>query len=212
MIDFLDAVADSGGPLLLIVAAVILVAESGWLVGVVLPGSSTVLLVGVVVGIRQLPVGPTILALALATSAGAQISFIRRRRSGNRFGGNRCVVGARTWAQSQFERGPVVGSAVAQLFGGARTVAPWLAAASPMSYRSFAIANACAALGWVTILVLTGRFAGEDPAIVAPLFACATLLLFGAWSARRVRGSAVVGRRGPGQSWTSPVVTAPRRE
>lgn len=194
MIEYLYDIAAYGGPLLLVAATMILMVESGYLFGLVLPGSSTVLVAGVMVGIGHLPTILTVSALTLGTTAGSQISFIRRRRSGNTLGVSQFAIGARAWAQSQFERGPVVGSALAQFFGGARTCAPWLAAASQMSYRSFAVTNACAALVWVTVLVLTGRFAGQDPLAAVPLLVCAALLLLSVFCVRRVSIFAKVGQ------------------
>ncbi|OZC80475.1 hypothetical protein CH274_14950 [Rhodococcus sp. 06-418-5] len=165
-------------PYLLGAAGVVLLAESALLVGLVLPGTSTVLIVGSVVGLGR--VDPIIAAVVMvvASSGGAQTAFLLRRRRGG--GASSTPIPPKKMssarfvrrAQSGFDRHATVASIASHLFGGTRTFGPRLAAASPMSFRTFALCNFAAAALWVTILLVVGSTVGANPN-VAPYFIAA---------------------------------------
>ncbi|KQU28462.1 MULTISPECIES: DedA family protein [unclassified Rhodococcus (in: high G+C Gram-positive bacteria)] len=195
------------GPYLLGAAGIILLAESALLVGLVLPGTSTVLIVGSVVGLGR--VDPVLAAVVMVTasSGGAQTAFLLRRRHGGspvqtcepRAAASSRLVGR---IQKIFDRNTTIASVASHLMGGTRTVGPRLAAASSMSFRSFAVCNVIAAVLWVSVLLIVGSTVGANPD-VAPYFITAGVALmvatYGVNVARRRardRAAAVV-LRGP---------------
>ncbi|WP_037189066.1 MULTISPECIES: DedA family protein [Nocardiaceae] len=164
-------------PYLLGAAGVVLLAESALLVGLVLPGTSTVLIVGSVVGLGRVDPIVAAVVMVVASSGGAQTAFLLRRRRGgassmplppNSMSSSKFV----RRAQSGFDRHATVASIASHLFGGTRTFGPRLAAASPMSFRTFALCNFAAAALWVTILLVVGSTVGANPN-VAPYFIAA---------------------------------------
>jgi membrane-associated protein len=169
-------------PYLLGAAGIVLLAESALLVGLVLPGTSTVLIVGSVVGLGRVDPIVAAVVMVLASSGGAQTAFLLRRRRG---GENATPLPSKRGssakfvrrAQSGFARHATVASIASHLFGGTRTLGPRLAAASPMSFRSFALCNFAAAALWVTILLVLGSTVGANPNIAPYLIAAGVGLM-----------------------------------
>jgi membrane protein DedA with SNARE-associated domain len=170
----LVCVAGVCGPLLLGAAGIVLMAESALLVGLLLPGSSTVLVVGSVIGFGG--VDPVLAAVVMvaASSGGAQTAFLLHRRRGNAAQTaptpkGRAPSAIAVLIQRIFDRHATAASVASHLVGGTRTFGPRLAADSPMSYRAFAICNIVAAAVWVSVLLLIGNIVGANPQ-VAPFF------------------------------------------
>lgn len=170
--DSLSTLALICAPILLLTAGFVLTLESGVLAGLVLPGSSTVVLVGALVGSGRLPFVPSMIVLVLASTLGAQYGFRVSRRHASiqkspRFVGiTKHAKPIRERAQRQFASNASIGTILAHLIGGTRTFGPRLAAGSPLSYRKFALLNAIAAAMWVNVLLVTGALVGTAPTIL----------------------------------------------
>ncbi|MFH5227458.1 hypothetical protein [Antrihabitans spumae] len=170
----LEVVASSVSvPLLLAVIAAILLVESGSVVGVLLPGSSIVLSLGMLVGIGTVPMLPAIGVVAVATTVGTQYSFLQAREQLVTFevprGLDELTRGRLSRAvaatQRMSDRAPRAVSFGAPLFGGTRTLAPRFLALSPIRYQQFAGLSSLSALLWSVGLVSIGAIAGADDRI-----------------------------------------------
>ena len=178
IIDALAMLASWCAPAVLVVAAAILLVESGLLVGFLLPGTGTVLAVGALVGLGELDPVVTSIILIASSTAGAQLAFRSIRRGScrvdiagsNRFA--RLINGVLARARRLFSGDASVGTVTTHFVGGARTLGPRLAAGSSLSFPRFAVLNIAAATVWVTLLVTTGSVLGANPAWI-PWATCA---------------------------------------
>jgi membrane protein DedA with SNARE-associated domain len=156
-----DLLVGLPGPLLVLAIGLLVVAEAALVVGVVLPGSSALLTLGVFAdsGLVVLPV-----ALAVGTVAalaGSNLSFAAGRyRPG--------ALSSRWLTSAKGRRARVVlgrygGSAVlvGQWVVGARTLTPRFAAAAGLSYRRFLPWNLPSAAAWGLVWVVVGYGASE---------------------------------------------------
>lgn len=138
----------------LITSAGLITAETALLIGVVLPGSSAVLALGVLA--RAGVVSPLIAAGAAAGAAvlGGQLAYVRGRRGGSRT--PRRLYRPRQRAVRLLRAAGPVGLCLCQWLAGARTVAPRLAASAGIGYPTFAAASVPTATVWASTLVLVG--------------------------------------------------------
>ncbi|WP_346622916.1 hypothetical protein [Blastococcus montanus] len=169
------------------VVAVVLVAESGLLVGLVLPGSSLVIGLGVLVGAGLVPLPVAALTVAAATVGGAALGhcFAARAGSGTLLptGGplGRLLPGrmrdlvdraAGPWSDAVAGR-PVRVAGMSQLFTGSRTLAPRIAARSGVPLSIMLRGTVPAALLWSWGLVAAGAAAGAAAALLNDMVALA---------------------------------------
>ncbi|MFC0545358.1 DedA family protein [Kutzneria chonburiensis] len=156
-----DLLVGLPGPLVVLAIGLLVVAEAALVVGVVLPGSSALLTLGVFAdsGLVALPV-----ALAVGTVAalvGSNLSFAAGRyRPG--------ALSSRWLTSAKGQRARAVlgrygGSAVlvGQWVVGARTLTPRFAAAAGLSYRRFLPWNLPSAAIWGLVWVAVGYGASE---------------------------------------------------
>ncbi|MEV0586911.1 VTT domain-containing protein [Nonomuraea sp. NPDC050310] len=166
------------GPAVLGVATLALVVEAGLLAGLFVPGTSILLILGV---LSQLGVTPLALAIPLAaagTVAGAHVGFWRGRTTGlpsvRLLDRCRDLVGRhRGWAV-----------AVGHWSSAGRTLVPRISAAGGMPYRTFALAVVPSAVAWAGAVVTLGytqaaayRTWSDALGVVGPVLA---VLLIGA--------------------------------
>lgn len=185
------------GLLALAVAAVVLFAESGLLIGVFLPGSGTVLALGWLAGHGALPVWAAAVVASAATIAGCQHGFFRGSHPGalNRRLVDR--VGERRLKRVESAMGgrakPT--TAISQCFAVVRTLVPRLAGRAGMPYLHFTACNTPVGALWATALTLLGAYSGEAYTRVHtaagllgfPLVAVAALIFALFWWSRRRR-------------------------
>lgn len=177
-IDAIASVASWCAPMVLLVAAAILLVESGLLVGFLLPGTGTVLAVGALVGLGELDPVVTAIVLIASSTAGAQLAFRSIRRGScradiagaGRFA--RLINRVLARARRLFSGDASVGTVTTHFVGGARTLGPRLAAGSSLSFPRFAVLNMIAATVWVALLLTTGSVLGANPAWI-PWATCA---------------------------------------
>jgi membrane-associated protein len=153
--------------------AVLLVAEAGLLIGVVMPASSLVLGLGVLAGAGSIPVPIAAIVAATATVLGAALGHRSASRSG---AGALLPVSGRlvgllpTRAASMADqlsapwieaigRRPVRAAATAQFVAGGRTLAPRIAAQAGVPLTTMLRGTLPAALVWSTSLVTAGALA-----------------------------------------------------
>ncbi len=170
--------------------ALVLVAESGLLIGVALPAGSLVLGLGVLAGTGAVPVPLAALSVAAATMLGAALGHRRaRRRSGGQslagdvhvrrlpMRATRLIDRTTTPWREAIGRRPVRAAATAQFIVGARTLAPRLAASAGVPLATMLRGTAPAALVWSSALVATGALAGASLPLVRDVLTVAGIPL-----------------------------------
>lgn len=157
-----ESLAGLPGPLVLIITAVLLTAESGLVIGVVLPGATVPLGLGLLSRLGVVEFASAVLTVAAATLLGSQLAFLAARRHDPAGFGvlRRRARPLLTRAVVLLRRHPVTGVAAGRLVGGVRTLVPVVAARAGMRYRRFTAGDVPAALGWAGLLVTLGHVAG----------------------------------------------------
>ncbi|WP_324276774.1 serine hydrolase [Blastococcus brunescens] len=200
--------------------ALVLVAESGLLVGLVLPGSSLVIGLGVLAGAGLVSVPVVALTATAATVAGAALGHRCGSRvrsapllpTGGRFGRLlpervRHLVerSASPWTAAVAGR-PARMAALAQLITGSRTLAPRIAARTGVPLPTMLRGTVPAALLWSWGLVGMGAAAGAAVPVLRDTVALAglPLVIAATWLLLRRRerpavatGDRAAARRGP---------------
>jgi undecaprenyl-diphosphatase len=163
-------------------AALIVASETATLVGLVLPGEATLLLVGFLCyeGTLRLPLAiPVMIATALVADS---VGFWEGRRNGPRLRENRLGrwVGPRRWQKTDnlFQRYGWRAVFIGRFVAFARTLTPRLVGMSGMPYREFLLWNALGVAGGVGGALLLGYVAGRSYATVADVLGQATGAVF----------------------------------
>lgn len=169
------------------VVAVVLVAESGLLIGLVLPGSSLVIGIGVLAGAGLVPLPVAALTVAAATVGGAALGHRCAARSGSGTllptGGplGRLLPGrvrravdrsASPWADAVARR-PVRVAGMSHFVTGSRKLAPRIAARSGVPLPTMLRGTVPAALLWSWGLVALGAGAGAAAPLLNGMVALA---------------------------------------
>ncbi|MCP2164082.1 DedA family protein [Goodfellowiella coeruleoviolacea] len=155
-------------PVVLGLIGLLLMAESGLLIGVVLPGASTVLTLGLFARLGVVPLFAAVVTAVLATTIGSHAGFVRGQRRGQsgRGGWVDRLVERRLGPDRQerllslLRRRARVAVAVGQCLGVVRTLVPRLAGRAGVPYPRFALCNVPAAVLWGGGLVVLGYLAG----------------------------------------------------
>ncbi|MFJ6258361.1 hypothetical protein [Rhodococcus erythropolis] len=152
---------------LLVGVALLLLIESGFLLGLATPGNSLPITMGVLVAAGAVDAASAVIAVAVGSSAGAQLAFRRSRVSGTVVLPERLesklpklVVRWQGALVENVVKHPQLTTLCAHPVGAVRTVAPRLLAGSTLQHKEFALLNALAALVWATGLVTVGVLAG----------------------------------------------------
>ena len=197
------------------VVAVVLVAESGLLIGLVLPGSSLAVGVGVLAGAGLVPVPVAALTVAAATVGGAVLGHRCAARAGP---GTLLPTGwllgrllpgrardladrsAGPWSDAVARR-PVRMAGVSQLVTGSRTLAPRIAARSGVPLSTMLRGTVPAALLWSWGLVAAGTAAGAAAPLLNGVLALAgvPVVVVVTWLLLRRRARAAARRRPVGR-------------
>ena len=184
----LDAVGRWPAALVLTVAGMVLVLESGVVAGVVLPGSTMLVALGIWSAAADTPAVLPVTVAALASVAGALHGWRRgNRRRGLAAGHGRlrarvdpAVRRARTWLLSQGTPGTVALLAGAHWVAGTRTLTPRVAGGAGVPLRLAGPVIAVSGTVWAGTVVLLSRALGErvaDDASWAPVVALGVLLV-----------------------------------
>jgi undecaprenyl-diphosphatase len=161
-----------------LVAALVVGAETATVLGLVLPGEATLLLVGFLCYGSTLRLAVALPLMIMAGLAGDSLGYAEGRRSGVRLRTSRLGrwVGEHRWRRTDRLLDRHGGRAVflARFVAFARTLAPRLVGMSGMSYQRFLPWNALGVAGCVGGTVLVGYGAGRSYATVAQVFGQAT--------------------------------------
>lgn len=177
------------GWLILAAAALVIAAETSLLVGMVLPGESAVLALGLLAHQGIVSLLPAALTAAAAAVIGVHAGYWVGRYRGLPTGS---VLRRPTLrAVELFGRLGPAALWLGQWTVGVRTLAPRLAGCSGMPYHRFARYSALTATTWGATLVLLGTLTGEYSAAMlqwlgyGPAGVLALLLVLGWWRYRR---------------------------
>ncbi|WP_169946116.1 DedA family protein [Microbispora sp. H11081] len=170
-------------PLVLAVAAMLIVAEAGTLAGVVLPGTSVLVALGYLTRLGVLPLAGTIAVAVAAAVAGTHLSYAQgRRRAGaatiHPLAG-RFAPAAWARARRMVARRGAWAVAGGQWLGAARTLVPRLTGWSGVPYAAFARVSVPTAAAWATTLVTLSRFVPDLADAVTAHLAVAGPLVVG---------------------------------
>ena len=156
----------------LLCAGLLIVAEAGLLIGVVLPGASAVLALGFLSSLRVVSLPAAVLTMVVAAPLGAQVGYWTGRRYG---------VPARLPVMRRASELVAGRSAravlIAQWFVVARTLVPRLVGAAEVRYRRFAALSVPIAAVWGAAMVTAGYAAGAAYDRVGLGFAVAAAIL-----------------------------------
>ncbi|MBN9799629.1 MULTISPECIES: DedA family protein [Pseudonocardia] len=165
---------------LLVVAAVALVVESGLLIGVVLPGISVTVGLGVLAGTGTVPGVAAGLTAAVAGAAGPSVGYWRGRRGGPAaLHSRRGLPAAAGRALPLAERRPLLAVALGQWFAVVRTLVPRVTS-GVLPYHRFAAVSIPVASVWGLATFALGGLLARGSATAARLVAAqeATAHLF----------------------------------
>jgi membrane protein DedA with SNARE-associated domain len=153
-------------PLVYLVAALLVAAETGLVIGLVLPGEATLLVVGFLAYTGTLRLAAALPVMIAAALLGDGLAFRSGRRYGPRLraSGLGARIGAERWrrADAMLDRLGGRGVAGARWVAFARTLVPRLAGTAGMPYRRFAPWNLAGVVTFVSTSVLVGYLAGES--------------------------------------------------
>jgi membrane protein DedA with SNARE-associated domain len=196
--------------LIYLVAAVLVAAETGLIIGLFLPGEPVLLAAGFLASVGTVELGPLIPMLLGAALAGDSIGYLLGRRYGPRIRATRfgIWIGGHRWERAERLLDTYGGRAVflGRWIGFARTLVPPLAGASGLRYGRFLAWDAAAILTYVPGSVLLGYVAGESyqelertmgratGAVTLLAFGVGALVLAGRWLGRRPDPAHALGR------------------
>lgn len=199
-----------------LVAALVVFAETGLIVGLVMPGEITLLFVGFLAYAGTLHLPTAIVVMVLAALVGDAVAYAEGRRSGPRLRASRLGrwVGERRWAKADALFAQYGGRAVGlgRFVAFARTLTPRLAGMSRLAYRRVLPWNVLGVVSVVGGSVVAGYLAGSSYARLADVFGRATgaLLLLALVIVALVVVGRYVGRhRHPVTAFTARLVHTP---
>lgn len=153
------------------VAGIVVAAETGTIVGLLVPGEITLLLVGFLCSTGTLHLSIALPAMIFAGLVGDHLGYREGRRMGPRVRDSRLGrrVGSERWARAEemLRRSGGRAVALARFVAFARTLTPRLVGMSVMPYRRFAAWNLVGVVGCVGASVIVGFTAGRSYATVA---------------------------------------------
>lgn len=148
-------------PLVLAVAAMLIVAEAGTLAGVALPGTSVLVALGYLTRLGVLPFAGTVAVAVAAAVAGTQLSYGQGRRREGAASihplADRLAPAAWARARRMVARRGAWAVAGGQWLGAARTLVPRLTGWAGVPYAAFARVSVPTAAAWAATLVTLSR-------------------------------------------------------
>jgi undecaprenyl-diphosphatase len=165
-------------PAVYLVAALLVFAETGLIIGLVLPGEITLLFLGFLAyqGTVRLPAA--IAVMVLAALAGDAVAFAEGRRAGPRLRASRLGrwISTPRWVRAEALLARYSGRAVGagRFIGFVRTLTPRLAGMSGLAYRQVLPWDLLGIAGWVSGSIVAGYLASGSYSRVAAVFGRAT--------------------------------------
>jgi membrane-associated protein len=149
------------GPVLLLVAGLLLIPESGLAIGFFLPGTTLLFALGFCAHAGLVPLAAALPVAAAGAVLGPQLGYFRgrRRKDAPSWLLNRLPARIPGKVQAYLLQHPVLSVACGQWLVSARMVTPWLAGRT-LPWRRFTVANVPSAILWATSLTALGYVAG----------------------------------------------------
>lgn len=156
MDSLLRPLLDAPAPLVYLVCALLITAETALLPGIVLPTLSTLLLMGFLAERGTLHLGLAWAVAVVAAVLGDQLAYLEGRRWGPRLSRR---VGRDRWqrAETAVARYGVPAVIAGRCLAGVRTLVPRVAGSAAMPYRRFAAGSVAAAVLWASAELLVGH-------------------------------------------------------
>ncbi|GAA3577149.1 DedA family protein [Amycolatopsis ultiminotia] len=155
---------DAPAPLIYVVCALVIMAETALLPGIVLPTLSTLLLMGFLVQRGTLTWWLTLPVAVAAAVAGDQLAYLEGRHWGPRLRTSRFArrIGPRRWekAEATVTRYGVPAVVLGRCLAGLRTLVPRVAGSVGLPYCRFLVSSLGAAVVWAGVELSVGQFAG----------------------------------------------------
>ena len=142
-------------------------AETAFFVGLLIPAEATVLVAAFLAYSDRFSVVTVLVATFLGALCGDQIGYALGRFAGARVEGRQGRVG-RMWrryepsAERMFQRHPIFSVSLARFISFVRTLMPWFAGMSRMSYPRYLFFDLLGAFGWAAASVALGYAAGQS--------------------------------------------------
>lgn len=165
IIEYLTAV----GP---VVVFLVTLVETAFFVGLLVPAEATVLVAAFLAAEGVFTVESVLLATVSGALCGDQLGYVLGRFGGTRFAARGGRIG-RLWAgyepraESMFRRRTVVAVTLARFVSFVRTLMPWFAGMTRMSWPRFFLFDLFGAVGWGVASVTAGYLAGESWTVLA---------------------------------------------
>ncbi|WP_183323794.1 DedA family protein [Cryobacterium roopkundense] len=190
LIPWLDPtqIINSAGPWALLVVCAIVFAETGLLVGFLLPGDTLLIITGLLAfpaaGVITLDIWWVALAIGFAAFVGGEVGYVIGRKFGphvfERKESGLFSIRNVERTNAFFVRFGGVAVIVARFVPIVRTFAPVAAGVGRMDYRKYSLYNLIGALLWGTGLTFAGYFLGYIPPVADFVTSYIDLILLGA--------------------------------
>ena len=165
----LEGILRDLGPLAMVIVCLIIIAETGLLVGFFLPGDSLLFTVGLMIGtgLIDIPIWLACILISLSAIAGDQLGYFIGRKAGpavfkrpnSKFFSQKNVDSTNSF----FERYGAKAIILAHFVPVMRTFVPVAAGIGQMNYRKFLKYNFYGVVGWGTGVTLLGYYLGKIP-------------------------------------------------
>ncbi len=182
MFDLLVRLLNDVGPWIVFAVASV---ETALFVGLLIPAEATILVAAFLASQGHFSVTSVLAATFFGGLLGDQIGYVLGRFGGTRLVAREGRIG-RVWrrheprAERLFQRHASLSVSLARFISFVRTLMPWFAGMSGMSYGRFFTYDVIGVFGWAVASVALGYFAGESWGIVAEALGTTSALIVGA--------------------------------
>ncbi|MEX0906725.1 MAG: dephospho-CoA kinase [Gemmatimonadota bacterium] len=156
--------------------------ETAFFIGLLIPAEATVLVAAFMAQAGYFSVVHVLLATILGGLLGDQIGYVLGRTGGRRAAASAGRLG-RLWRQHEaralvlFRQRSILAVSAARFISFVRTLMPWFAGMSRMSYGRFLLYDAIGVIGWGTASVGAGYLAGRSWHVMASALGTASTLI-----------------------------------
>lgn len=155
-----DVMSVMPAPLILVLVGLAVAAESALLFGLVLPGSTLLVTLGLATRLGEVPLSAAMPVAIAAAVVGGQLAYLRGRHHTSRARTSGRLHTTIERAEGMVARHGVWSIVIAQWIAGLRTFTPRLAGRAGVPYRTFGVTQISVAAVWAVAFVSLGHFAG----------------------------------------------------
>ncbi|CAN5140100.1 VTT domain-containing protein [soil metagenome] len=166
-----ESIISGAGPWALVVVCAIVFAETGLLIGFVLPGDTLLFFTGLLTytGVMPAPLWLVLVAISVSAVLGDQLGYYIGYRTGPRIFERKDsgLFSTKNVVRTQlfFDKYGAVAVIFARFVAVVRTFAPVAAGVGKMHYLKFLSYNAIGGVVWTLLVVLLGYFLGHIPGV-----------------------------------------------